>query len=78
MTDEQRELVNQLFAAATAILEDAIEQATAGQSPALRPHELDCRVARLQECSREITTLSQTALVIANIGANQDTRGEQK
>ena len=78
MTDEQRELVNQLFAAATAILEDAIETAAAGQSSVLCTRELYCHVTRLQKCSHNIATLSQTALVIANIGANQATQEEQK
>ena len=40
MDDDHRELVQRLFVAATAMLEDAIEVAVAGQSPRLDPSEL--------------------------------------
>lgn len=78
MTDEQRELINQLFAEATALLEDVLEIAVAGQSPALRDHELDRHVARLQACSHDIATLSQAALVIANSNVHHATPEAQQ
>ena len=37
MDDDTRELANRLFAMATAMLEDVIEIAVAGQSPRLDP-----------------------------------------
>lgn len=40
MDDDTRELANRLFAMATAMLEDVIEIAVAGQSPRLDPSQL--------------------------------------
>ena len=68
MGDDDRELVNRLFAAATAMLEDAALVAVEGQSPSLGPSRLaDCG-RRLQAAAHDITAIAEACTVIADRG----------
>ncbi len=66
MDDEYRELANRLFATATAMLEDVIEVAVAGQSPRLNPSQLADHGRRLQATARDIAVLAEAATIVAN------------
>ncbi len=57
MDDDYRELAHRLFAAATAMLEDAIEVAVAGQSPRIPPSQLAVHARRLQGSARDIAVI---------------------
>ena len=65
---ETWELVNHLFAVATAILEDAIEAGLAGQSPHLTLRACESSARRLTALADDIATLAAAALVIAHQG----------
>jgi len=71
MDDDRRELANRLFAAVTAMLEDAIEVAVAGQSPKLDPRQLANRARRLYAAAQEIAAMAEAAMIVANSGVSQ-------
>ena len=71
MDDEYRDLAQWLFAAATAMLENAIEAAIAGQSAKLGPRQLADRARQLHAAARDITVISEAAMIVANSGINQ-------
>jgi hypothetical protein len=71
MDDDHRELVNRLFAMATARLEDASEIAVAGQSPGLSRTQLADRARRLQAAARDVAALAEAATVVANLGVDR-------
>ena len=71
MDDDYRELANRLFATATAMLEDAIEAAVAGQSPRLTPSQLADNGRRLQKAAREIAIIAEAVVIVANLGVNR-------
>jgi hypothetical protein len=71
MDDDQRKLANRLFAAVTAMLEDAIEVAVAGQSPRLSPAQLADTGHWLQKVARDIAIIAEAATFIANSGINR-------
>ena len=71
MDEDDRELVRRLFAAATAMLEDAIEVAVAGQSHRIPPSQLAVHARRLQASARDIAVIAEAAMVVANLGVNQ-------
>ena len=71
MDDDRRELANRLFAAVTAMLEDAIEVAVAGQSPRLNPARLADIGRRLQAAARNIAIIAEAATIAANLGNNR-------
>ncbi len=71
MDDDQRELANRLFAAVTAMLEDAIEVAVAGQSSKLGPRQLANRARRLQATVQEIAAIAEAAKIVANLDGNR-------
>ena len=71
MEDDYRELASRLFATATAMLEDAIELAVAGQSPRLDHAQLADVGRRLQAAARDAATIAETAAIVANLGVNQ-------
>ena len=71
MNDEDRELGNRLFATATAMLEDAIEVAVAGQSSKLNPRQLADRANWLLTVLRDIAVIAEAAMIVANSGINQ-------
>ncbi len=66
-----RELAHRLFAAATAMLENAIEAAVAGQSAKLGPRQLVDRARQLHAAARDITVIAEAAMIVANSGVNQ-------
>ncbi len=68
MDDDHRELVQRLFVAATAMLEDAIEVAVAGQSPRLDPSELADHGRRLHAAMRDIAIIAEAAAIVADRG----------
>ena len=67
MDDDRRELANRLFAVVTAMLEDAIEVAVAGQSRRLTPAQFADTGRRFQAAARDIATLAEAAMVVANL-----------
>ena len=78
MDDDHRELANRLFAAATALLEDAIETAAAGQSPHLDPTQLADHGRRLQAMARDIAILAEATVIVAEPGVNQRENRRQR
>ena len=71
MDDDYRELVRHLFATATAMLEDVIEAAVAGQSPRLESTQLSDHGRRLQATARDIAIIADAAVIVANLGVNR-------
>ena len=71
MDDEYRELARRLFAATTAMLDDAIEAAVSGQSAKLGPRQLVDRARQLHAAARDITVIAEAAMIVANSGVNQ-------
>ncbi len=71
MDDDYRELANRLFATATAMLEDMIGVAVAGQSPRLTPSQLADNGRRLHKTARDIAIIAETSVIVANLGVNQ-------
>ncbi len=71
MDDDCRELTNRLFATATAMLEDVIEVAVAGQSPRLTPSQLADHGRRLQSAAHEIAIIAEAAVIVANLGIDR-------
>ena len=65
MDDDDRELANRLFAAMTAMLEDAAEAAAAGQPARAAPAELAAQARRIRATGHEVAALAEAALVIA-------------
>ncbi len=70
MDDDCRELANRLFATATAMLEDVIEAAVAGQSTRLNPSQLADHGCGLQTAAHDIAIIAEAATIIANSGAS--------
>ena len=71
MDDDCRELANRLFATATAMLEDVIEAAAAGQSQRLNPPQLADHGRQLQATARDIAIIAEAAVIVANLGVNR-------
>ena len=71
MDDDHGELVNRLFAAATAMLEDVVEVAVAGQSAEIAAEDYVSAARRLQATARDIAALAEAAMIIAVPGFNQ-------
>ena len=71
MDDETRELVNQLFATGTAMLEDGIEVAVTGQSARLSPSQLAETGRRFQTLAREIVVVAEAITIIANLAVDR-------
>jgi hypothetical protein len=65
MSDDQRLLANRLFAAATAMLEDMIESAIAGQSSQLSPSQLADHGQSLQGAASDVAIIAEAATIIA-------------
>ncbi len=70
MDDDYCELAHRLFSAATAMLEDAIDLAVAGQSPRLDPSKLADHGRRLKAAAHDITIVAGAAVIAANLSAN--------
>lgn len=69
MSTGDLELANQLFASATALLEDALELAVAGQSPRLGRSQLADLSHRLASAARNIGVLADSAAIAAGHGS---------
>ena len=65
-TEDDRELARRLFVIATAMLEDAIEIAAAGQASKRRAAELVELAERLQTAVRDIAAISEGIAIIAS------------
>lgn len=70
MGDDDRELTRWLFATATAMLEDAIEIAAAGQSPRLTPSRAADAGHRLRATAQNIAILAEAAVIVTTRGVN--------
>ena len=66
-----RELANRLFATATAMLEDVIEVAVAGESPRLNLSQLADDGRRLHAAARDIASIAEAAMIVANLDVNR-------
>ncbi len=71
MDDDYRELAHRLFAAAMAMLENAIEAAVAGQSAKLGPRQLVDRARQLHAAAGDVTVIAEAAMIVANSSINQ-------
>ncbi len=71
MDDDCRELANQLFAMATAMLEDVIEVAVAGQSSRLNPSQLADHGRCLQAAAQDIAIIAEAATIVANLSVER-------
>ncbi len=71
MDEDNKELANRLFATATAMLEDVIEVAVAGQSPRLNPSQLADHGRQLQATARDIAIIAEAAKIVANSSAER-------
>ncbi len=71
MDNDYRELAHRLFAAATAMLEDAIGAAVAGQSSRLNPSQLADNGRRLQAATHDIAIIAEAATIVAILGVNR-------
>ena len=72
MDDDQRDLANHLFATATAMLEDAVEVAVAGQSAKLDATQLADHGRRLQAAARDIAGVADAAVIVSSLDEHQD------
>lgn len=70
MSDDDRELVNRLFAAATGMLEDAHEIASAAQSSRLSLPQLEDHAVRLKGSAQDIACIAETASIITRLAAD--------
>jgi len=68
MDAELRDLLSQLFAEATKLIESAHEAAVAGQSGALSADGYAKAARRLRAATNDATALAEAALVIARTG----------
>ncbi len=71
MDDDDKELVRRLMAKATAILEDTIETAVAGQSDRLSAPGYARAAHRLQAAAQVIAIIAEAATIVANSSVEQ-------
>jgi hypothetical protein len=71
MDDDQRELVQRLFAAATEMIGTAHKAAVAGQSTEIVAEDYAAVAHRLQAAAQDIAIIAKAAMIVANRGANQ-------
>ncbi len=67
MDGDETELINRLFAAATAMFEDAIEIAGAGHSSRLDRKTLGPLGSRLGVAAQEIATIAEAVTILADL-----------
>jgi hypothetical protein len=65
MSDEDHDLARRLFAAATAILEDAHEVAIGGQAKDIEARGVRLAARRLRRGARDVETLATVAIILA-------------
>lgn len=78
MDNDQRELVNRLFVAATEILEDAMIAATAGQSPRLTSRRGRALAIQLRGVARALAAIAEAAQVAAGESPVQRSNGRRQ
>ncbi len=66
MDDDNKELVRRLMAKATAMLEDTVETAVAGQSKRLSAPGYARAARRLQAAAQDIAIIAEAATIVAN------------
>ena len=66
MDEGDRDFINRLFAAATEMLEDALEVTVAGQSSRLSATRLVAHGIHLRAAAREIASIAEAAIIMAN------------
>ena len=71
MDDDYRDLANRLFATGTAMLEDAIEMAIAGQSQRLGSTQLSDYSRRLRAAAHDVAVIAEAAVIVADLGADR-------
>ena len=71
MDEDDKELVRRLMAKATAMLEDAVETAVAGQSDRLSAPGYARAARRLQAAAQDITIIAEAATIVANLGVER-------
>jgi hypothetical protein len=65
MDDDQQEIANHLFATATAMIEDMIETAVAGQSPRLTPSQITDHGHVFRRGARDVAIVAEAAMIVA-------------
>ncbi len=70
MDEDYRDLANRLFATGTAMLEDAIEMAIAGQSQRLGPSDLADLGRRLRAVAHDVAVIAEAAAIVADLDVN--------
>ncbi len=68
MDDDRRELLRQLFAAATELIETAHDAAIAGQSGEIAAEDYAEAARRLRAAAGDIAALADAAMVLARPG----------
>ncbi len=71
MDDDNKELVRRLMAKATAMLEDTVETAVAGQSNRLSAPGYARAARRLQAAAQDIAIIAEAAMIVANSGVER-------
>ena len=72
MDEDERDLVQRLFATATALIETAHEEAASGQSADLTAEEYLAAAERLQLAAGEAATLADAITIIAKRSINRE------
>ena len=70
MDDTHQDLVNHLFAVATAMLEDAIEIAAAGQGARLTPSHLAVHGRQLGAALRDVAVIADAITIVSSLAQN--------
>ncbi len=71
MNDDDKELVRRLMAKATAMLEDTVETAVAGQSDRLSAPGYARAARRLQATAQDIAIIAEAATIVVNLGVER-------
>lgn len=77
MADDSSELARHLFAAATAMLEDAVGLAVTGQSPRRSPAQRAAAGRRLQVLLHDAAVVAEAAAILAQPAGKRPSRGRQ-
>ncbi len=78
MDDDDKELVRRLMAKATAMLEDAVETAVAGQSDRLSVPGYARAARRLQAAAQDIAIIAEAATIVANLSVERPQNRRQR
>ncbi len=78
MDHDDKELVRRLMAKATAMLEDMVETAVAGQSDRLSAPEYAGAARRLQAAAQDIAIIAEATTIVANLGVERPQNRRQR